>query len=172
MKTNYNQRPGTEYHVARHRTYHRIDSFRIARAITRNASRQPRLHIPYTRDYARMSSSDAGPVHGLQRCALASAVACAKLLPKVSTTRMHKIRELVHAIAGLGMRCRSTDTRAPTQRKRGMTYIVSVVWLWPVRGEGMRCDTQKQITSDRGNQERTTRAVYAPRSCLPPSPRR
>ena len=32
--------------------------------------------------------------------------------------------------------------------------------------------THKQITSNRGNQERTTRAVYAPRSCLPPSPRR
>ena len=44
---------------------------------------------------------DAEPVHGLERLALGPAVARTKFLERVPTTRMHSIRELVHAIAGL-----------------------------------------------------------------------
>ena len=60
--------------------------------------------------YVRMGSGDAGPVHGLQRCALGSAVPCAKLLERFPATRVHVICQLVHAIAGLQAAwCRSTD---------------------------------------------------------------
>ena len=55
-----------------------------------------------------MRSSDAGPVHGLQRPALGSTVACAKVLERVPAARVITIRELVHAIAGLQVRWRST----------------------------------------------------------------
>ena len=44
---------------------------------------------------------DAGPVHGLQRLALYAALACAQFRERVPAARVHSIRELVHAIAGL-----------------------------------------------------------------------
>ena len=47
------------------------------------------------------SSWDVGPVHGLERLALGPAVAFTKCRERVPATRMHSIRELVHAIAGL-----------------------------------------------------------------------
>ena len=51
-----------------------------------------------------METTDAGPVHGLQRLALYSALACAKFRERVPAARVHSIRELVHAIAGLQVR--------------------------------------------------------------------
>ena len=60
------------------------------------------------------STRNISPVHGLQRCALYSTDACAQFLESVPATRVHSIRELVHAIAGLQVRWRSTQhTRAP-----------------------------------------------------------
>ena len=84
--------------------------------------------------YARViRSRDAGPVHGLQRRALASALPCAKVLERVPPALVVEIRELVHAIAGLGLAACSydakkrtqaswlTDTQATTSDRRGCT---------------------------------------------------
>ena len=51
--------------------------------------------------YVRVETTDAGPVHGLQRLALYAALACAQFRERVPAARVHSIRELVHAIAGL-----------------------------------------------------------------------
>ena len=66
-------------------------------SITRKAPCQPTLDIPHV----RVGTSDAGPVHGLQRLALYAALACAQFRERVPAARVHSIRELVHAIAGL-----------------------------------------------------------------------
>ena len=46
-------------------------------------------------------SWDVEPVHSLERLALGPAVARTKFLEHVPASRMHSIRELEHAIAGL-----------------------------------------------------------------------
>ena len=46
-------------------------------------------------------SWDGEPADGLERLALGSAVALTKCLERVPATRVHSIRELVHAIAAL-----------------------------------------------------------------------
>ena len=85
-------------------------TFHMCPSITRKASCQTRLDTMHV----RVHTNDAGPVHGLQRSASCPAVAGAKFLETVAATRMHHIRELVHAIAGLQVRWRSTQhTRAP-----------------------------------------------------------
>ena len=81
------------------------------RSHARRRASQPTLDIPHV----RVSGTVASPVHGLQRCALCVAVACAKFRERVPTARVFSIRELVHAIAGLQVRWRSTQhTRAPS----------------------------------------------------------
>ena len=72
------------------------------------------LTCPTTTVHVLVGTIHGGPVHGLQRLALCSAFACAKVLERVPAARVFSIRELVHAIAGLQVRWRSTQhTRAP-----------------------------------------------------------
>ena len=52
------------------------------------------------------SAWDAEPVHGLERLALGQAGARTKFLERVPAPRVHSIRELVHAVAGLRERVR------------------------------------------------------------------
>ena len=86
-----------------------LRNFRLSHA--RRRASQPTLDIPHV----RVSGTVISPVHGLQRCALCVAVACAKFRERVPAARVISIRELVHAIAGLQVRWRSTQhTRAPS----------------------------------------------------------
>ena len=90
-------------------------TFQVCPSITRKASCQTRLDTMHVQSTVR--TKDAGPVHGLQRSASCAAVAGAKSLETVAAARVHHIRELVHAIAGLQARWLSTrHTREPSTK--------------------------------------------------------
>ena len=95
-------------------------------SIKRKALGQPRLNIPHV----RVQLGDDGPVHGLQRSAFCPAVACAKSLESVAATRVHHTRELVHAIAGLQVRWRSTQhTREPSTKCKRQSIRLPMIRL-------------------------------------------
>ena len=111
---------------------------------------------------------DTTPVHGPQRRALGSAVACAKILESVPATRVHIGRELVHAVAGLQVRWRSNQhTRAPnTACKRQWIRLPASAPPHPATAHGRQ---QQATMAAKGG---LPQPLHAPCSRLHLSPRR
>ena len=129
------------------------------RSHARRRASQPTLDIPHVRVRATVAS----PVHGLQRCALRVAVACAKFRERVPTARVFCIRELVHAIAGLQVRWRSTQhTRAPnTACKRQWIRLPASAPPHPATARGRK---QQATIAAKGGLPQPARTAQLPSS--------
>ena len=118
---------------------------------------QPTLDIPHVRVRATVAS----PVHGLQRLALYAALACAQFRERVPAARVICIRELVHAIAGLQVRWRSTQhTRAPnTACKRQWIRLPASAPPHPATAHGRR---QQATIPAKGGLPQPARTLQSP----------
>ena len=71
----------------------------------------------YEARYVRVSTSNAGPLQGLQRLARCPAVPCAKFLERITAARVYP-RQLIHAVASLSpSRGKQTHIHVSTEQR-------------------------------------------------------